>query len=75
MIKYLDMADEIKDVVGKKIHLFDVPPSAVKEVILGEKVSQCSLDTVEGVLRGKVPHVIFKKVRFDQAQGLLVENV
>lgn len=75
IIKYLDMANEIKDVSGKKIHLFDVSPSAVKEVIFGEKVSQGSRDAVEGVLRAKVPHVIYKKVRFDQAQGLLVENV
>lgn len=74
LIKYLGMANEIKEVSGKTIHLFDVSPRAIKEVIFGGKVSQSSLDIVESLLRAKAPHVAFKKVRFDQDQGLFVEN-
>lgn len=75
MLKFLEMADEIKNVNGKNIHLFDVPSSAIKEVIFGTKISKDARNTVEGLLSANAPHVVLKKVRFDQAHGLLVESV
>jgi hypothetical protein len=73
VIKYLPQASEVIDVSGgKKIHLFEVPPSTVKEVIFGSKVGADVQKQVEDALQMLAPHVLRKRVIFVQGAGLSV---
>ncbi|AXV80080.1 DUF2971 domain-containing protein [Ralstonia solanacearum] len=73
IIKYLPQASEVADSPeGKKIHLFDVPPEAVKEVIFGSKISADMQEQVEQALQARAPHVLRKRVTFAPSDGLRV---
>jgi Protein of unknown function (DUF2971) len=76
MIKYLPMADEIKiGDGGKKIHLFEVPREAIKEVIFGANVKNDVIERLQLDIRKQVPHVVFKKIRFTRPRGITAENL
>lgn len=70
MIKYLDHADEVVTVGGKKIHLFDVPKAAVKEVLFGQKIEKDVADHVHANLSKIAPHIVVKQVSFAPKTGL-----
>lgn len=75
IIKYLPQASEVVDgPEGKKIHLFEVPPEAVKEVIFGSKISADVQEQVEKALQERAPHVLRKRVIFVPGDGLRVED-
>ncbi|NIF55573.1 DUF2971 domain-containing protein [Burkholderia sp. Ax-1724] len=75
IIKYLPQATEIKDLPeGKKIHLFAVPPEAIKEVIFGSKISSEAREFVEKALQTHAPHVLRKRIKFVRGVGLSSED-
>ncbi|CAJ2793051.1 Protein of uncharacterised function (DUF2971) [Burkholderia pseudomallei] len=75
IIKYLPQASEVVDgPEGKKIHLFDVPPEAVKEVIFGSKISADVQEQVEQALLARAPHVLRKRITFVPSDGLRVAD-
>jgi hypothetical protein len=76
MIKYLPMADEVKtNPDGKKIHLFDVPSDAIKEVIFGARVREDVVQRLQAHIRKQIPHVIFKQTRPTPPRGLTLANL
>ncbi|WP_232465832.1 DUF2971 domain-containing protein [Burkholderia ubonensis] len=73
MIKYLPNAqDVIERSGGRPIHLFDVPPDTVKEVVFGFKMSPEARAVVEAALAERAPHVAKKKIEFVPNFGLQV---
>lgn len=72
MIKKLEMADQVIEVSGKKIHLFEVPSDAIKEVIFGTKVTPEKRAEVEDKLRHRCSHIVFKQARFDAKKNELI---
>jgi hypothetical protein len=73
VIKYLPHAQEVKEVSnGIPIHLFEVPPDAIKEVVFGFKMSPAARAVVEKALAERAPHVARKKIEFVPNVGLQV---
>lgn len=73
IIKYLPQASKVVDgPEGKKIHLFDVPPEAIKEVIFGSKIGADVQEQVEQALRTRAPHVLRRRITFAPKDGLRV---
>lgn len=70
MIKFLEQADEVVTVDGKKIHLFDVPKTAVKEVLFGQKIATDLADRVQAELSKTAPQIVVKQVSFTPKAGL-----
>ena len=70
MIKYLEQADEVVTVAGKKIHLFDVPKATVKEVLIGQKGTTDVADRLRTHLSKTAPHGVVKRVSFTPKGGL-----
>ncbi|MBW3501344.1 DUF2971 domain-containing protein [Janthinobacterium sp. NKUCC08_JDC] len=73
VIKFLPQAQEVIEVPnGLPIHLFEVPPDAIKEVIFGFRMSPEDRATVEAALANRAPHVALKKIEFVPNVGLQV---
>lgn len=75
MIKFLPQADEVVDVGGKKIHLFSVPPNAIREVIFGSKVEPTVLKAIKDDLSTRIPHAQPKQAIFVRNEGLKLVNL
>ena len=75
VIKYLPHAQEVKDGPnGIPVHLFEVPPDAIKEVVFGFRMSPDARATVENSLAERAPHVARKQIEFVPNVGLQVRN-
>jgi len=73
VIKYLPHAQEVKEGPnGIPIHLFEVPPDAIKEVVFGFRMSPAARAVVEKALAERAPHVARKKIEFVPNVGLQV---
>ncbi|MEJ8827108.1 hypothetical protein WKW80_34830 [Variovorax humicola] len=69
MIKYLPTADEVQTIDGKKIHLFNVPVEAIKDVLIGAKTSSAARDSVIAKVRAAAPNASIREVNFDPVSG------
>lgn len=70
MVKYLEHADEVLTHEGKKIHLFEVPKSAIKEVLFGHKVATDVAERLQAELSETAPQIVVKQVDFNPKTGL-----
>jgi hypothetical protein len=70
MIKHLNMTDEVVKKSGKLIHLFEVPPAAIKEVIFGIKIMPKTRTDIESKLRFLLAHIVIKQATIDPKKGL-----
>ena len=69
MIKHLPTADELLIVDGKNVHLFNVPKEAIKDVLIGAKISVEARDRVIAGVRANAPDALIRQVRFDPVNG------
>lgn len=73
VIKHLPQASTIASGPGgKPIHLFDVPPETIKEVVFGYKVTPEFRAEVERALDERAPHVVRKQVKFVPPKNLVL---
>lgn len=73
MIKFLEHANDVVTVKGKKIHLFDVPKAAVKEIIFGKNISADFADVVQAKLSNTARHIVIKQASFTPKEGLIAK--
>jgi hypothetical protein len=58
------------------IHLFDFPPDAIKEVILGMRSEPSFVNEIQNLLKSDVPHATLKKASEDPNQyALIIEDL
>lgn len=69
MVKMLSNAD---DIVDTTIHLFSVPPDALKEVTFGLKVKAEKRQSIKSMLSKTAPHVTFKEAKLDHEGNFVV---
>jgi len=73
VIKYLPQAHEVIQIPNKRpVHLFEVPPEAIKEVIFGFRIKPTARAAVETALVERAPHVARKQIEFVPNIGLQV---
>lgn len=73
VLKFLPHAHEVTERPSQRpIHLFEVPPAAVQEVVFGYKMSQEARAVVEQALAERAPHVAKKMIAFVPNVGLQI---
>lgn len=69
MVKMLSSADET---VNTNVHLFSVPPGAIKEVTFGMKIPTEKKEEIMSMLNKTAPHVTFTEAQLDHAGNFFV---